>query len=54
MKKTKKYFVSIDKNSFGFEGLTASANIIRQITKKGELIIEKPSLEDIMVYTVRG
>jgi len=51
---TKKYFLGINKNSFGFEGLTTSANIIKEITKKGELIIEKPSLEDIMVYTVRG
>ncbi|ACO83416.1 ABC transporter ATP-binding protein [Clostridium botulinum] len=51
---TKKYFVGINKNSFGFEGLTTSANIIREITQKGEIIIEKPSLEDIMVYTVRG
>lgn len=46
--------MGINKNSFGFEGLTTSANIIREITQKGEIIIEKPSLEDIMVYTVRG
>lgn len=52
--KKQKYFVGINKNSFGFEGLTTSANIIREITQKGEIIIEKPSLEDIMVYTVRG
>ncbi len=51
---TKKYFIGINKNSFGFEGLTTSIDIIKEITKKGEVIIEKPSLEDIMVYTVRG
>ncbi|MDU6878498.1 ABC transporter ATP-binding protein [Clostridium tepidum] len=51
---TKKYFIGINKNSFGFEGLTTSANIIKEITKKEEVIIEKASLEDIMFYTVKG
>ncbi|MGO5065831.1 MULTISPECIES: ABC transporter ATP-binding protein [unclassified Clostridium] len=51
---TKKYFIGINKNSFGFEGLTTSMDIIKEMTKKGEVIIEKPSLEDIMFYTVRG
>ncbi len=31
---TKKYFVGINKNSFGFEGLTTSANVIREVCKK--------------------
>ncbi|NFN88483.1 ABC transporter ATP-binding protein [Clostridium sporogenes] len=51
---TKKYFIGINKNSFGFEGLTTSIDFIKEMTKKGEVIIEKPSLEDIMFYTVRG
>ncbi|MFD3158117.1 ABC transporter ATP-binding protein [Haloimpatiens sp. FM7330] len=49
----KKQFVSIRKNSFGFEALT---NNIQQVKKifKNNILIEKPTLEDIMVYTVRG
>ena len=46
-------FVSIKENSFGFEALTKDIIKAREIFK-GRGIIEKASLEDIMVYTVRG
>lgn len=48
----RKEFIAIRENSFGFEGLTNSNNIKKLFN--GEVIIERPSLEDIMVYTVRG
>ncbi|MBP2031366.1 ABC-2 type transport system ATP-binding protein [Clostridium algifaecis] len=46
-------FIGVQKNSFGFEGLT---DCTEDIEKKFEnkVLIEKASLEDIMVYTVRG
>lgn len=47
----RKEFIAIRENSFGFEGLTNSNNIKKLFN--GEVIIERPSLEDIMVYTVR-
>ncbi|MBX4258597.1 ABC transporter ATP-binding protein [Clostridium estertheticum] len=46
-------FVSIKESSFGFEALTKDITKAREIFK-GRGIIEKASLEDIMVYTVRG
>ncbi|MBU3155590.1 ABC transporter ATP-binding protein [Clostridium estertheticum] len=46
-------FVSVKENSFGFEALTKDITKAREIFK-GRGIIEKASLEDIMVYTVRG
>ncbi|MEW8954973.1 ABC transporter ATP-binding protein [Clostridium sp.] len=46
---TKKLFISVDKNSFGFEALTDNKNlVIENLGKKA--IIEKPTLDDIMVY----
>lgn len=48
----RKEFIAIRENSFGFDGLTNSNNIKKLFN--GEVIIERPSLEDIMVYTVRG
>lgn len=48
----RKEFIAIRENSFGFEGLTNSNNVKKLFN--GEVIIERPSLEDIMVYTVRG
>ncbi|MBU3098047.1 MULTISPECIES: ABC transporter ATP-binding protein [Clostridium] len=46
-------FVSIKENNFGFEALTNDITKARELFK-GRGIIEKASLEDIMVYTVRG
>lgn len=45
-------FLGLRKNAFGFEGITN--NIVKvQKTFGDSIIIEKPTLEDIMVYTVR-
>lgn len=49
----RKNFISLRETKVGFEGLTESPRII-QNTLKDKVIIEKPSLEDIMVYMVRG
>ncbi|MCY6370884.1 ABC transporter ATP-binding protein [Clostridium ganghwense] len=49
---TKKEFISIRENSFGFEALTNNVERIKRLFKN-EVLIEKPSLEDIMVYSVR-
>ncbi|WP_298846778.1 ABC transporter ATP-binding protein [Clostridium sp.] len=49
----KREFVSIKENSFGFEALTKDVTKARKIFK-GRGIVEKASIEDIMVYTVRG
>ncbi|MGH4117683.1 ABC transporter ATP-binding protein [Clostridium sp.] len=50
---TRREFVSIKETDFGFEALTKNINKSRKIFT-GRGIIEKASLEDIMVYTVRG
>lgn len=52
-KDTRKEFLAIKENSFGFEALTNNTDRIKKIFKN-EVIIERPTLEDIMVYTVRG
>ncbi|EHQ91162.1 ABC transporter ATP-binding protein [Desulfosporosinus youngiae] len=50
---SKKLFVGIKTNKFGFEGLVRDKEkAIRRF--KGLAVLEKPSLEDIMLYTVRG
>lgn len=49
----RKEFIAIRENSFGFEGLTNNPKNIKLLFKQ-DIVIEKPSLEDIMVYTVRG
>jgi ABC-2 type transport system ATP-binding protein len=48
----RKEFIAIRENSFGFEGLTNNPRNIKLLFKQ-DIVIEKPSLEDIMVYTVR-
>lgn len=48
-----KEFVGVKENRFGFEALTKDIEKARQIFKN-RVIIEKPSLEDIILYTVRG
>ena len=50
---TRKAFVGIRKNNFGFEGLISNREKIHNLFKD-HVVIEKPSLEDIMLYTVRG
>ena len=50
---TRREFVSIKETNFGFEALTKDIVKARKLFK-GRSIIERASLEDIMVYTVRG
>lgn len=50
---TKKEFVGISENSFGFEGLTSNNDRVKKLFKNNA-VIEKATLDDIMVYTVRG
>jgi ABC-2 type transport system ATP-binding protein len=50
---TKKEFVGLRENSFGFEGLTNNVERVKKIFKTN-ILIEKPSLDDILVYTVKG
>ncbi len=49
----KKEFVGIKQSSYGFTGLTRDINRTRQVFGSS-VLIEKASLEDIMLYTVRG
>ncbi len=49
---TRKYFIGIKENSFGFEGLVNDKQKIRRLFKE-QVIFEKPSLEDIMLYFTR-
>ncbi|MEA4825042.1 MAG: ABC transporter ATP-binding protein [Clostridium sp.] len=48
----KNEFIGIHENHFGFEALTDNIPKIKKLFKT-DVIIEKPSLEDIMVYSVR-
>lgn len=49
----RKKFIGVRENSFGFEGLTNNSSEIKKLFKD-KVIIEKATLDDIMVYTVRG
>lgn len=50
---TMKEFVSIRKTNVGFEGLTSNRKQAKDIFGN-EVLIEKPTLEDIMYYTNKG
>ena len=50
---TRRLFTGLRMNKFGFEGLVRDRQEIRRLWQD-RVIIEKPSLEDIMLYTVRG
>lgn len=50
---TKKEFVSIRKTNVGFEALTSNRKRAKNIFGN-EVLIEKPTLEDIMYYTNKG
>lgn len=50
---TRKEFLGIKENSFGFEALTDKPEKIKRIFRDN-ILIEKPTLEEIMVYTVRS
>jgi len=49
----RKDFISIRETKVGFEGLTESPNKIKNLLGE-KVILERPSLEDIMFYVVRG
>ena len=48
----RKEFIGIRETNVGFEGLTENVEEIRRLLGD-EIIIERPTLEDIMVYSVR-
>ncbi len=49
----RKEFIGIKENSFGFQALTKDVARARSLFRDN-VVIEKPSLEDIMLYTVKG
>ncbi len=49
----RKKFIGLRETSVGFEGLTNSVDHMKK-TFGNQILIEKASLEDIMVYSVRG
>lgn len=50
--KIKKHLIGVKENQFGFEGLTNDKKKIREFIND-RLIVERPSLEDIMLYFTR-
>ncbi|MDR3585120.1 MAG: sodium ABC transporter ATP-binding protein, partial [Desulfosporosinus sp.] len=50
---TKSLFIGIKTNKFGFEGLVRDKEKAHRHFKE-RAIVEKPTLEDIMLYTMRG
>lgn len=51
--KTRPQFVGIRETSFGFEALTRDIKKMRSLLKK-RAVVEKATLEEIMLYTVKG
>ncbi|OFI07074.1 ABC transporter ATP-binding protein YtrB [Clostridium acetireducens DSM 10703] len=49
----KKDFIAVRKNRFGFEALTDKKEFIAK-KYKDDVIIERPTLEDIMLFIVKG
>lgn len=52
-KEFENYFIKIKQNLFGFEALTKDKNTVIKLFKD-KVIIEKPTLEDILFYYSRG
>ncbi len=50
---TRKYFIGIKENQFGFEGLISNKNELNRVFAN-HVVIEKPSLENIMIHYMRG
>lgn len=46
-------FLGIKNNKFGFEGLISKISDMEKKYKE-EMVIERPTLDDIMLYTIRG
>ena len=49
----RKEFIGIRETKVGFEGLTENSQKLKKLFGN-EILIERPTLEDIMVYSVRG
>lgn len=49
---TRKYFIGIKENDFGFEALAADKKQVKMLFRD-RVVIEKPALEDIMLYCTR-
>ena len=47
------YLVGIRENQFGFEGLATDRAEVERLTR-GRVVLERPSLEDIMLFCTRG
>lgn len=52
-KETKDIFISVNKNSFGFEGLVKNKEKAYELFGE-EVVYDKPNLEDILTYYTRG
>lgn len=52
-KELERKFVGIKNSKFGFEGLVSKISDIEK-RYQDKMLIEKPTLDDIMVYTIRG
>ena len=50
---TEKYFVSINKSDFGFEGLTNDYNGLFELLGE-EAVYSRPKIEDILKFYIRG
>lgn len=50
---TRKNLIGIKEHNYGFEALTTNSVLLKK-ELKNEIIIENATLEDIMLYTVRG
>jgi ABC-2 type transport system ATP-binding protein len=50
---TKKYLISYNENSFGFDGLTANYKEAFEVFGQ-EVVYDKANLEDILMYYTRG
>jgi len=49
---TRKLFLTLHETKYGFEGVTNKKNAVRQEMKG--VLIERPTIEDIMLGYVRG
>lgn len=49
----RKNFIGIKEHNYGFEALTTNSALLKR-EFKNKIIIENATLEDIMIYTVRG
>lgn len=52
-KETEDIFISVNKNSFGFEGLVKNKEKAYELFGE-EVVYDKPNLEDILTYYTRG